>query len=142
MKFKLTALFILFFVLHSCFSQKVDSVEIYAISMKSAYIVKINIDLIKTQAEAIHCINKDQTEKLHLEILDLIREKKLKKINNYTADIRLLFEFYRKGKISEIIGFTPYNWMFINNHSYSYGIENLKNLDDHLAGLSNLLQID
>jgi hypothetical protein len=102
------------------YSQKYDSIHVYAINMNASYDIKIDKDLIKNQTDPIVLTQQKQINSVDLFLLNKIKAAKIKKLKSNQLDIRLLFEFYTKDKISKVIGVSPYKEMFINYTLYKY----------------------
>ena len=123
-------------------AQRFDSVQVYAVSMKSMYRVKINKELIKNEVDPISVKEASTINAFDRVLLDTVKGKFLKKIKSNNLDVRLIVEYYSKGSINKIIGLTSYGTMFVNYTLYEYDKSKLKYLDKYIPGLTNVLGVN
>ena len=125
-----------------CFAQIFDSVHIYALHINTSYYIKIDKDLIKNEVDPIVLTDQHQINAIYLVLRDTIKNGKAKKLENNHLDIRLSFEFFKRNKVIQVVGVTPYNTMFINYTLYVYDRQRLKYLDRYIPELSKKIGVN
>jgi|GEM_PF-1492858 len=121
-------------------AQQFDSTHIYAVSMKSSYYVRMDKDMIQSDAPPEVIRSAANASAIYKLIQDALRGAQISRLKtDNSLDLRLFFQFYRNGKIVKEVGFTPYKTMNIDRKLYSYEIENLKKLDAYVMGLTKRL---
>lgn len=122
--------------------QSFDSLHVYAVYMNSMYRVKIDKDLIKNEVAPIVLKHTDKVDSIYKVLEKEVKGKMIKTLRSNHLDIRVSFEFFKKGKVIKIIGLTPQKTLFINRILYSYNKNNLKQLETYIPGLSKNLGVD
>ena len=140
---KLITLAVIVFSITSikCLAQDLDSIHVYALSMKSMYRIRIDRDLIKNEVEPIVLAEKGKMQAIHETLIKRVKGRMRNNLKSNQLDIRLFFEFFENGKVVNTIGVTPYNTMFVNYTLYSCDKQKLKYLDEYVSGLSRILGI-
>lgn len=121
-------------------AQQFDSTHIYAISMNSSYYLRMDKDMIQSDALPEVIKSAENVSAIHKFIHDTLKAAQISRLKaDNSLDLRLFVQFYKDGKIVEEVGFTPYKKMNVGRKLYSYEIEKLKKLDAYVVGLTKKL---
>ncbi len=144
MKFKIVIITISVFcsAYIKSYSQYFDSVHVYVLHLKSQYRIKIDKDVIKNEVEPIVLTCKYEVNSIYSMLNDSVRNQRVRKLESNHLDIRLSFEFFKENKVTQIVGVTSQNTMFIDYILYTYDKRSLKYLNKYIPQFSDKIDIE
>lgn len=119
----------------SCCAQVFDSVHVYVLNLNSFYTIKIDKDIIKNETELFVVSNPRIADSIFELLTKDIRGDVMSQAGDY-VEIRLLFEFFTKGKVDRFISLTSSKLIYSDKKLFECRESNMAKLDRYIDGLT------